>query len=34
MKNQKSIIKSIDEQETITEHALYTLPADKALTEL
>jgi len=31
MTNQKSIIKSIDEQGTITEHALYTLPADKAL---
>jgi len=31
MNNQKSIIKSLDEQGTITEHALYTLPADKAL---
>ncbi|MDD2627815.1 MAG: hypothetical protein PHD20_02895 [Clostridia bacterium] len=31
MNNQKSIIKSIDEQGTITDHALYTLPADRAL---
>ena len=31
MNNQKSIIKSIDEQGAITDHALYTLPADRAL---
>lgn len=31
MTNQKSIIKSIDKRGTITEHVLYTLPADKAL---
>ena len=31
MKNAKSIIRSLDENGTITEHAMYTLPADKAL---
>lgn len=31
MKNQNSIIKSIDEQGTITELAFYSLPADRAL---
>jgi disulfide oxidoreductase YuzD len=31
MNNQNSIIKSIDEQGNITNHASYSLPADRAL---